>query len=523
EIRIDYWTPIFTEQVSNVLLGGYEVFLPLSLIFLVLFLGDYVEKREGLFLAGKRALLFSGGVYAVLYLILLGIFGAQALSSMKFPAVTLMSTVKISGGFLKRTDAFMFGIWFFTLYALLSSTVFYGAAVLRALVGADGHNLSVRSRQKRERISAFAVILAVFGVACTLYRSKEMLAAYERFLWYIATPFVVLVPLLLWAAHFLGKKQLSVLALFLLSSTLLCGCNTAELEERSFPIELGIADTDSFAKEWLNVNQAGNRVVDYSHLKVMLLEKELLENEESMEELLELLEEKADMPRNTYIVATENLKAMMEQTGEDGESVGNYLEQFFENVSEVKKRMYPTLGMLYQEKENRCETLFIPVVGTEDGVPVVQKYFVWKRGRAAGMTESAAALLSCFTQNGMEAYTLVLSEGAIRLTSPHNRISFADGEAGRRIVVDVYCDGETLYRRTAGGTPITEQQLEREAEAYMNEIARAALEESVDVTNSYRKLGGYKRDWYVAYQNPHKSYEEEMEIVYDLHVTWVNL
>ena len=45
---------------------------------------------------------------------------------MEYPAVTMMSTIKITGGFLKRTDAFMLAIWFFTLFALLGGTAFYG-------------------------------------------------------------------------------------------------------------------------------------------------------------------------------------------------------------------------------------------------------------------------------------------------------------------------------------------------------------------------------------------------------------
>lgn len=61
---------------------------------------------------GRLALIFTGCLEAGLYLILLGVFGGAALSDMQTPAITLMSTIKITGGFLKRADAFMFGIWF---------------------------------------------------------------------------------------------------------------------------------------------------------------------------------------------------------------------------------------------------------------------------------------------------------------------------------------------------------------------------------------------------------------------------
>ena len=113
EVCTDYWAPLGMSSLKGVAGGAYGVFLNLSFAFFLLFSGTYVRRQETLFAAGKRAILFVGCLHAVLYLVLEGIFGVPALAGMDYPAVTLMSTVKISGGFLKRTDAFMFGVWFF--------------------------------------------------------------------------------------------------------------------------------------------------------------------------------------------------------------------------------------------------------------------------------------------------------------------------------------------------------------------------------------------------------------------------
>ena len=51
----------------------------------------------------------------------------------------------------------------------------------------------------------------------------------------------------------------------------LSGCATAELEERNFPIEMAVSDMEQFDREWLNADKSGNRMVDYSHMKVILL------------------------------------------------------------------------------------------------------------------------------------------------------------------------------------------------------------------------------------------------------------
>ena len=125
EVKPAYWSPVFVADGKEVLSGSYYVLFCYSMVSIVLFLKEYVADRRKCVGAAEKAVWFSGGVFAVLYLILIGLFGAEALALMKFPAVTMMSRVQITGGFLKRTDAFMFSIWFFTLYAMLNSMVFY--------------------------------------------------------------------------------------------------------------------------------------------------------------------------------------------------------------------------------------------------------------------------------------------------------------------------------------------------------------------------------------------------------------
>ncbi len=532
DVRTDYWFPVFTAASGNVFSGGYYVFQSLSLVFLVLFLKSFVGKRGTLVAAGRKALLFTGGVHVALYLVLLGVFGAAALGEMDFAAITLMSTVKISGGFIKRADAFMFGIWFFTLYALLGSTTFYGSSVLFYLAG--GRDREHTGKQPGERIAAAAVLVAAAVLAVAFYWNQDAAGCFQRFLWYAGTPFLVLVPLVLavcaaWKpsgggggkvrekkAEAESGKKLSAAVLPLLMICLTAGCTPAELEDRNFPIEIAIDDTDRFDAEWLNAAESGNRVIDYSHLKVILIGREFLTDDAQMQEFLDLLERKSDVPRNTYIVAADRAADLMNFSGPNGESAGEYIEELLENVSEVNKRAFPTLGMLYQEQENRVETLLIPYLGMDDKKPVVDHYFAWKRGHAAGDVDNAPSLLSFFTANQTESFTLTFPNADIRLVSPHNRVSFREGE-NREIIVDVRCTGEVIYEREETGFP----DLERQIEAYMNETAaRALIWQQIDLSGSYRKLGRHRRDLYRKYtQNP-ESYESDMKIVYHVQVKW---
>lgn len=531
-VQTDYWTPVFFTDFAGIAEGSYYVFLCLSVIFLSLFLGEYVKKKENLFRAASGALLLVGAIHAVLYMILLGSFGAEALGTMDYPAVTLMSTVQITGGFLKRTDAFMFGIWFFTLYALLNSCCFYGSSLL---FGLSGSVMPGAEEKVRKRTAMAVVLVAVFAVSCCFYMSRACFVRYEWFLWHIATPFVVIVPLLLALGR--REKRVMALALCLVVPGVLCaGCNTAELEDRNFPIEIAVENTDAIGAAFQETEGEGNRVVDYSHLKVMVLDRDFVENKEAMQELLDLLEEKRELPHNTYIVAADDPEKILGLSDGLGESVGNYLEEQFENVSQIKKQAYPTLGMLYKERINQVENLYIPYIGEEDGKPVVSGYYVLKRGNPAGTVESDAAFLAFFTDNRMREYQLPLSDGTlVSLSSPHNEVAFRERAGQREIVVQVHCSGELLgaqksavsnRRNTAGQEQIAQEQarIEREIASYMNTLAGQTLgEQGIDLAGSYRRLGGAARGWYLEYQGKSGHYEEDMSIVYEVDVDWINL
>lgn len=526
DIRTDYWTPVFVSDKKGIFLGSYTVFHYLELISLVLFLGKYMKNKKTLLRAGKSSLILTGIIHAILYLLLLGIFGSAALSVMDFPAVTMMSMVQLTGGFLKRTDALMFGVWFFTLYALLNSTVYYGENALLQMLELEKKEKKEPGHENRaEKIAIFLVILAVFAIACLFYWRGEACVLYKNILWYIGTPFLVLIPVVLALAVVFSRKKprrAAAMLLLLFLCIPLSGCNTAELEDKNFPIEMAVNDPRQFGLSWLNEGSGGNRVADYNHLKVILLSQDFLEDESAMEEFLGLLENKHDVPRNAYIVVTKDPDKILSLGEELDESVGTYLEEMFEDVTEIKKTAYPTLGMFYQEKENKAETLLIPYITEQEKKPVVDHYYAWKRGTPAGGVDNEAALLSFFTTNEMDSYTLSLKNGVYtRLFDAHNEISFQEADT-RQIVADIYCSGEILYDEKVGQSRTA--KLEKEISKYMNNLASQVLtDQQIDLTDSYKKLGAHNRIWYYEYKEYPDQYEAEMTILYRIHITWVNM
>ena len=56
---------------------------------------------------------------------------------------------------------------------------------------------------------------------------------------------------------------------------------------------------------------------------------------------------------------------------------------------------------------------------------------------------------------------------------------------------------------------------------YMQNIAAAALEQGVDITNSFKKLGS-EREWYLYYIQSPDFFEEDIKVIFSLDIDWVD-
>lgn len=559
EVKPAYWSPVFVADGKEVLSGSYYVLFCYSMVSIVLFLKEYVADRKKCVGAAEKAVWFSGGVFAALYLILIGLFGVEALAQMKFPAVTMMSRVQVTGGFLKRTDAFMFSIWFFTLYAMLNSMVFYSGNLAEKVIRDCGGYLEGKKRM----LPYLILLLLVYGVTVLFYRNQQFLDCVTFLLWKIGTPFVVGVPVLLCLTGERKKhnKKVRVLVLvcFLFGCLFLQGCNVAELEDKAFPVLLNIRDQDDFQNVWLNHEYAGNKKVDYNHLKVVLIERSFLKKEAEVEDMLSMLEQEKEVPWNAYVMTTESCDRLAQTEGELDVLLGNYLEELLENTSGIDQKAYPTLGMLYEERVNHLETLYIPFVdieGEQSGAveddtekPQITAYEVWKRGRAAGLVDTDTARAAFFTQNFADDYTLQLApELYVKVDAASCRVKEtekigAGGLTEQVVTVTVTGEGEILSgtvsasenpaNSEAGNTETNitntsyekmtrkkEQIINTRMEDYLNATASHALEKEIDITNSYRNLGADNRTWYFKYQNTPAAYEKDIKIQYLVKINW---
>lgn len=344
--------------------GSYQVFCAfLPFTFLPVALGNVKKPGEtGKVMRG--ALFLVTGILMLCLLLLQGSFGIGGYEHSRYPMVEFMAGIRIPGDFLERVDIFWVAAVMFSMLFALGGVFFYN------------HELLVRTDMEKG-----APFLATGVVAAALICEKAQVSPelfWEITGWFYGPLFL----LLLIYAGFAGKKKSVFVkgAAILLCMLPLSGCGVS-LENRAFPLSMsadykdgsfeliygipGLGEitgqgknqeeqpqaisyqgaTPKEAEEAFNRNQ--KNYLDMGHMKIILLGKDLLENEDALFEILNYLEEKPSVAGNIYVFSCEDVKALMSFDTQGGESVGDYLTGILENNLEGKPKNAVTLQDLY--------------------------------------------------------------------------------------------------------------------------------------------------------------------------------
>ena len=212
DVNTIYWTPVMVHSWGNFVKGTAAVVLLYGTMAFVLFLQPYLAENVRIGRTCRKSLCVTVIFNAAIYLITLGIFGSGMLPKMKYPAITLMSMIKLPGGFFERQDAFMVAIWFFTIYAFINTGMFYASDLLKAVWQKEGHQKAVWQKEghqkadgKNEAIQGKAdaksiekliiliVMVLTFAVTLLFYRLPEWKII---FIWIQAIAFLPLTVIL---------------------------------------------------------------------------------------------------------------------------------------------------------------------------------------------------------------------------------------------------------------------------------------------------------------------------------------
>ncbi len=374
------------------------------------------------------------------------------------------------------------------------------------------------------------------------------------------------------------NRIVTIVSMIYLAVLCLGGCGNTELEERNFPLAAAVTLTkenyqmafgfeqlkdvadEKSEKEntsvllaegkdcmelFLHADGENPGEMDYNHLKALILNRSLLEDEKRLGAFLGYLEEENLFSRNTLLFVTEDEPdQVMEMDTVLKEPVGTYLNERIASDERFKDSEAVTLGSLFRIWENENENLWIPYINCAEDKMILEKYYLMQGRMAAGKVDRETGELALLSEQKMKSYSISL-EDAESVTLSNLCYSYAFTEQNGQVTetVTIKADGKyqgnrELLQKTKNRDEKLEDlhtdsqdenallEVEAEIEQTLEEKMDAMTEklqqnQNADGTNSYYKLGAYARDIYLQFQKDWSGYRKNLTVEYHWDVTLV--
>lgn len=353
----------------------------------------------------------------------------------------------------------------------------------------------------------------------------------------------------------LGISLLSVL--FFLS-----GCTVTQLEDRSFPMAIGIdkqensselllsfdfpdlkeasggdkedqtpaaftIEADQFYKAQKAYENNTNRIIDYNHLKALVFGKDFMADSKKIRELFSWLEYQEVLARNTclFIADPKASKMLSLSKGTKG-SVGKFLEQMVQSQSDFRKSKVMTIGKIMNQWHNQNETILIPILTQNGEIPVIGSYGIMRRFELVGSISVDDAMKAFLSQNMVRKMEYVLADQTVLdIQNISSTVKIKDENEKAYITVEI--KGDAVPKNVINIPAKEMEQMKYKADSQLERSLLATAGEllekdGIDITNSYILLGGYNRRLYELYDENPEEYEENITLEYEVSLTILN-
>ncbi len=352
------------------------------------------------------------------------------------------------------------------------------------------------------------------------------------------------------------KKVCVLFAVLGIPMLFFCGCDSAELEERKFPLTIafdeqdqgcvltlgleylsGVAEDENSAKEeeeeevmaaanWVEAfsdqDEKNPETMDYNHVKAVIISRAVLEDKEMLNQLLDYLETEELLSRNTLVFTCRDRAAdLLALEGALPMAEGMYLKQLTDGMTMQKDTAVVTLGNLMNERYNRMENLYLPVLEEQEQKPVICGYYALAEYTGMGMIKPEVYEAATLLENKRKLYQFDLDTGeTIELSRIWSSGGVTSDEEKTVKEVCLSADAKIISKNADAAE---KKRAERQIREYLNSylavlLANSLTSNDLDLTNSYYSLGGYNRKLYKKYEDRPQAYRRNLEYRVDCRI-----
>ncbi|BBF42147.1 spore germination protein [Lachnospiraceae bacterium KM106-2] len=568
EVDLANLTPVFASGAKQTIYGSYLVFMVFNIIEFTIFLKPYIreektkqEELKKLFWNAFHAIVIAIVFFLLFFLLTVGILGMTGANQSMWSTVNIFQIIEVPGSLINRQDSLILGLWLLSIFTLISGFIFYLSVILKEMFCVKHKN------------TILPVILVIL-ILCSMIpiQQEQLFQIYLEYMKKIGIPQSLVIPLILIVVTKLrGKNRIKapksavILIVCLLAPFLLSGCSKhVEIEDRDFVQVIGLDmendkmktyfvlpdlqamtdqgptdDTDKLIKQfegddYIQIEEQyklqSEKLLDYSHLKAIILGKEFAKNKDRMKSFLDYVESNYQLSKKTLIfLADEKAEDIIKMNGDIPNGIGSYLERLYQNNLGNSEKKEIVLASLLQVKNNSDQSIFLPRLQINEKRILINGEAVFHHSTVETELNAEESIITDIISGYGENARLFVNIGEnqtnecvakIRQIQKKLSVDLVDGKPILTLKINAIGAVEKGLENYEGLSYSQKAKIYRDIETALNDSLKEKIynqmttvmrEQGVDYLNVYRSMRYKNNSLYQKYKNNEKGFLSEMQ------------
>jgi len=195
-LKTEYLMDTSIASGGSILKGAIGVFVVFGEISILMLTAPYVENEERIKSKVMQAIVITGIGTLGVFIATLGMFGENSMKALKWPIISLMSSVNVPGGFLERWDIIFIMLVIISIFVGISGGIFYVSMMMQEII-----------RKKQINIYIIPAMIVIFFAAVSFTDYAAAYNFYISIMTYFFVPITVLITIILWILECAGKNS----------------------------------------------------------------------------------------------------------------------------------------------------------------------------------------------------------------------------------------------------------------------------------------------------------------------------
>ena len=261
-----------------------------------------------------------------------------------------------------------------------------------------------------------------------------------------------------------------------------------------------------------------SKKMDFSHLKAIIINKEVVENSNVLEDFLHYTKEKSEISRNTLVfLSSPSIKDLFSLNGNLNGGIGNYLDQMYQVNLLQKGKNKITLSDLILSLDKQSLTTYLPVLNIENEILKVMEIGILSGNKLVYVLDKDKVGYFFIALGYGEKSRVFLNESntsyTIKIDSIKRKIKFYWQD--KKPYLEFYITGKAMLENKDLNLEetILNQHIEEEITFLIEDIIK---NNKIDFLNLYAMTSYKNRNMWFQYEANPSLFLEELE--YDVKV-----